>query len=262
VTRGGPKPASESWYATGTVTIERAAEATDDLERLAAHALTALPDSATRPLRIGLGSGRAASAFIRALGARVGAGLRACGVATSEASAALAREVGIPVADLDELPLDLTVDGADEVDPALDLIKGYGGALVRERIVAAASRRQVILVTADKLVARLGARGRLPVEVLPFGSPLCERRLAALGCPARLRESGGRPFVSDNGNLILDCAIQPPTDPVALEAAIRRIPGVVDTGFFLGTAELVLVAEAGRVRTLTRVTPAASRRSE
>lgn len=245
-----------------TMTTDGPPVIAEDLARLAAHALTVLPEPSTRALRIGLGSGRAAAAFIRALGARVGAGLRAGGVPTSEATATLAREVGIPLAELDENLLDLTVDGADEVDPALNLVKGYGGALVRERIVAAASRRQVILVTADKLVPRLGTRGRLPVEVVPFGRPLCERRLEALGCRPRLRETDGRPFVSDNGNLILDCAIEPPDDPAAVDAEIRRIPGVVDTGFFFGTADTVLVAEAGRVRTLDRVASAASRRSE
>jgi ribose 5-phosphate isomerase A len=224
----------------------------DDLARVAAHALTLLPVEPSRELRIGLGSGRAAAAFVRALGARARAGLAVCGVPTSEATAGLAREVGIPLADLGVAVLDLTVDGADEVDPRLDLIKGYGGALVRERIVAAAADRQVILVTADKLVDRLGARGRLPVEIVPFARPLCERRLAALGCQPTLREAEGRPVRSDNGNWILDCTIAPPDDPVALDRAMRAIPGVVDTGFFLGTAHTVLVGEAGHVRTLTR----------
>jgi ribose 5-phosphate isomerase A len=224
----------------------------DDLARVAAHALTLLPADPGRELRVGLGSGRAAAAFVRALGARVREGLRVQGVPTSEATAALAREVGIPLAPLDDTPLDLTVDGADEVAPDLGLIKGYGGALVRERIVAAASRRQIILVTPEKLVTRLGARGRLPVEAIPFARPLCERRLEQLGCRPRLREVEGRPFVTDNGHVILDCGIEPPEEPAALECAIRRIPGVVDTGFFLGTADTVLVAELTGVRVLTR----------
>jgi ribose 5-phosphate isomerase A len=144
------------------------------------------------------------------------------------------------------------VDGADEVDPRLDLIKGLGGALVRERIVAAASERQVILVTADKLVPRLGSRGRLPVEIVPFARALCERRLAALGLRPALRQTEGRPFVSDNGNLILDCGLEPLDDPRGLERAIREIPGVVDTGLFLGTAAQVVVADRGALRELTR----------
>jgi ribose 5-phosphate isomerase A len=201
---------------------------------------------------VGLGSGRAAAAFVRALAAEARRGRRIRGVATSEATAALARDLGLELVGLDAAPLDLTVDGADEVDPALDLIKGYGGALARERIVAAASRRQVILVTPEKLVRRLGSRGRLPVEILPFARALAERRLAALGCAPGRREAAGAPFVTDNGNWILDCAIAPLDDPAALDRDIRRIPGVVDTGFFLGTAERVLVADGDGVRVLAR----------
>jgi len=205
--------------------------------------------------RVGLGSGRAAEAFVRALAAEAARGLRVRGVPTSEATARLARELGLELAALGPEPLDVTVDGADEVDPRLDLIKGYGGALTREKIVAAASRRQVILVTPEKLVPRLGTRGRLPVEVIPLARPLCERRLASLGCRPQLREMGGAPFVTDNGGLILDCAIAPLDDPARLEREIRSIPGVIDTGLFLGTAERVLVAEGGAVRVLRRAEP-------
>lgn len=201
---------------------------------------------------VGLGSGRAAAAFLHALAARIRAGLAVRGVPTSEATAALARALGIPLVELDERPLALTVDGADEVDPHLDLIKGYGGALVRERIVAAASRRQVILVEAEKLVPVLGARGRLPVEIVPFALPLCRRRLEALGCRPVVRRAEGRPVPSDNGNLLLDCAVGPLEDPAALERGLRAIPGVVDTGLFLGTADAVFVAEGGGVRLLER----------
>src|SRR2546422_1844891 len=148
---------------------------------------------------VGLGAGRAATAFVRALAARVRDGLRVRGVPVSEATAELARELGIPLVGL-EADIDVTVDGADEVDPDLNLIKGYGGALVRERIVAAASRRQIILVERDKLVPRLGSRGRLPVEVVPFALPLCRRRLAALGLGPALRTAGERAVVPDNGN--------------------------------------------------------------
>ena len=189
---------------------------------------------------------------MRALAAEAVQGLRVEGVPTSRATAVLATSLGLPVTELSEAPLDITVDGADEVDPRLDLIKGYGGALTRERIVADASRRQVILVTAEKLVPRLGARGRLPVEIVPFARPLCDRRLAALGCQPRLREMGAAPFVTDNGNWILDCGIAAQDAAAALDRDIRRIPGVVDTGFFLGTAERVLVAEAEAVRVLRR----------
>ncbi len=215
---------------------------------LAEHALAFVRDGDV----VGLGSGRAAEAFLRALADRVREGLSVRGVPTSEATARLARELGIPLVDLDADLLDVTVDGADEVDPRLDLIKGYGGAFVRERIVAAASRRQVILVGAEKLVPVLGSRGRLPVEVVPFALPVARRRLEGLGCRPELRLAGDRPFLSDNGNVIVDCAVGPIGDPPALERAIRAIPGVVDTGLFLGTADTVLVADGDAARTLTR----------
>jgi ribose 5-phosphate isomerase A len=223
----------------------------EDLARLAAQAV-GLVREAGRSVRVGLGSGRAAEAFVRALAEEAARGLRVQGVATSKATAVLAASLGLSVTELSSDPLDITVDGADEVDPQLDLIKGYGGALTRERIVAAASRRQVILVTPEKLVTRLGSRGRLPVEIVPFARPLCERRLAALGCAPQLRQAGAEPFVTDNSNWILDCGIAAQDDAAALDRDIRRIPGVVDTGFFLGTAERVLVADADAVRALRR----------
>jgi ribose 5-phosphate isomerase A len=222
-----------------------------DGERLARLARWAL-DLVEPGMLVGLGSGRAASAFVRALGARVARGLRARGVATSEATARLAREVGIPLIGLDEGILDLTVDGADEVDPHLDLIKGYGGALVRERIVAGASRRRVILVGDEKLVPVLGSRGRLPVEVIPFALPPVMRALTALGSRPALRTGAGAPFVTDNGNWIVDCGVRALEAPTDFARDLRAIPGVVDTGLFLGLADLVLVAEGDRVRELRR----------
>lgn len=218
------------------------------LDRLISRALSHVRDGAL----VGLGSGRTASAFVRALGARVRQGLRARGVPTSEATARLAREVGVPLAGLDEGILDLTVDGADEVDPRLDLIKGYGGALVRERIVAAASRRVIIVAGREKLVPMLGSRGRLPVEVIPFACPLAMRELAALGCRPTLRTIDGRPFVSDNGNWIIDCGVRPIEAPADFARDLRAIAGVVETGLFLGMADLVLVAEAGEIREMRR----------
>jgi ribose 5-phosphate isomerase A len=193
---------------------------------------------------VGLGSGRASSAFIRLLGERVRGGFAVRGVPTSEESARLAREVGIPLVSLEEgFPLAVTVDGADEVDPHLNLIKGYGRALVREKIVAASSRKLVILVGPGKEVPVLGERGKLPVEVVPFALPLCKRRLAELGYTPTLYERDGRSFVTDNGNHILDCAVGPIQDPAGLEAKLRAVPGVVGTGLFLGMADLVLVGD-------------------
>ncbi|HUM15154.1 MAG TPA: ribose-5-phosphate isomerase RpiA [Candidatus Nitrosotalea sp.] len=229
-------------------TSPRASLDPDVLEHLATRALREVPDGAL----IGLGSGRTASAFVRALGRRVREGLRVRGVPTSEATARLAREVGVPLAGLDEGILDLTVDGADEVDPHLDLIKGYGGALVRERIVAAAARRLIIVAGSEKLVPVLGARGRLPVEVVPFAGPLVMRELAGLGCRPTLRTVDGHVFVSDNGNWIVDCGVRPIEAPAPFARDLRAIPGVVETGLFLGIADLVLVAEAGRIRELKR----------
>jgi len=207
-------------------------------------------------MRLGLGTGRAAAAFVTALAERVRDGLRVTGVATSEASARQAREAGIPLIDLPEdVDLDLTVDGADEVAPNLDLVKGFGGALVRERIVAAASQRQVILVGHDKLVGQLGMRGRIPIEVVPFACRPVLRRVRALGLAPVVRLAGGRPVISDNGNLTVDCGLATPLADTraadVLEASLLAIPGVIDTGLFLGTAERVLVGYPdGRVDVL------------
>jgi ribose 5-phosphate isomerase A len=214
----------------------------------------------TEGAKVGLGSGRAASAFIAELGARVQRGFRMVGVPTSEASARLARSFGIQLVEIDEdLELDLTVDGADEVAPNLDVIKGRGAAFVRERIVAAASRRQVILVGPDKLVPALCSRGGFPVEVIPLGRGLCMRRLKAIGLGPveRLDAGGAAPLVSVNGNLIFDCTVATPLPDGgaarAVETAVRAVPGVVDTGLFLGTVERVLVGHAdGRVEVLQR----------
>jgi ribose 5-phosphate isomerase A len=206
-------------------------------------------------MKVGLGTGRAATACIEALVERVRR-LRfsvTC-VATSEATQRLATDLGllvVPLADVGEL--DLTIDGADEVDPRLDLIKGLGGALVREKIVAASSKRLVIVVGADKLVARLGVRTPLPVEIVPFGKVLCERRLSALGAMPKLRMDASGPFVSDNGNYILDCGFAGIDDPAALDRGIQEIPGVVDTGLFIGMAERVLVQEGDAVTERRRV---------
>jgi ribose 5-phosphate isomerase A len=200
--------------------------------------------------RIGLGSGRAAQAFINALGERLRTGsLRVHGVPSSEETARLARQVGVPLLTLAEAEiLDLTVDGADEVDGDLDLIKGYGRALVREKIVAASSRRLIILVGDEKLVPQLGTRGKLPVEVTPFGMPLAERRLGELGCRPIPYRKGDDLFVTDNGNHILDCEIRPIPDARRLEMDIRAIPGVVGTGLFLGVADTVLVGDRNTFR--------------
>jgi ribose 5-phosphate isomerase A len=205
------------------------------------RALELVPDGA----RIGLGTGHAAQAFIRALGDRIKSGhLQVRGVPTSADTASLCQEENIPLLTLAEAGiLDLTVDGADEVAPNLDVIKGYGRALVREKIVAASSRRLILLVGTEKLVGQLGARGKLPVEVTPFALPLCERRLRDLGCQPVPYVHGAGLFVTDNGNHILDCQIAPIADAARLELDMRAIPGVVGTGLFLGMADTILIGD-------------------
>jgi ribose 5-phosphate isomerase A len=195
---------------------------------------------------VGLGSGRASTEFIKMLGAKVRAGLRVRGVPTSQASADLAVSLGIPLVSLEEaMPLDVAVDGADECDPNLDLIKGYGRALVREKIVAAAAKTFIVLFGNKppgdvKNVPVLGTKGKLPVEVVPFAVPLAQRKLRDLGCDPILWMKDGKTGVTDNGNNILDCGIKPIADAAGFHARIRAIPGVVDTGLFVGMANVVL----------------------
>lgn len=197
---------------------------------------------------IGLGTGHAASDFVRLLGQHVRGGLDVRGIATSRATEALAREVGIPLLGLGEVDsIDATFDGADAVDPSLDLIKGLGGALLREKIVASSSKDLIILVGEEKLTDRLG-RGycqQLPVEIVPFGFPFVRRTLEGMGLAATLRQNEGQPIPTDNGNYTLDVDLSTlDDDPKALNDRVRSIPGVVETGFFLGMASRVLVGRA------------------
>jgi ribose 5-phosphate isomerase A len=196
---------------------------------------------------VGLGSGRAARGFIELLAARVQQGLAVRGVATSRSSEQLAQNLRIPLVSLEEgMPLAITVDGADEVDLDLDLIKGYGRALVREKIVASASRMFVILVGKEKAVPVLGSRGKLPVEVIPFAVPLARTRLRELGLDPVLHQNESGLVLSDNCNAILDCGLGPIDDPHRLEQQVRGVPGVVATGLFLGMAHTVLIGDETR----------------
>lgn len=221
-----------------------------DLDRVALAALTRVQGG----MRLGLGTGRAAEAFIRRLGERVRGGLAIQGVPTSARSEALARRENIPLVSLDQVDgLDIAFDGADEVTPDLALTKGLGGALLRERVVVYEAARFIVLVTAEKLVDKLGSRAPIPVEVVPFASATASRHLAALGGKPTIRKNAdGYPFQTDNHNWILDTAFGPIDDPASLEARILKIPGVVDTGMFLDMASLVLVGDKGEVRELTR----------
>jgi ribose 5-phosphate isomerase A len=200
-------------------------------------------------MTLGLGTGRAAAAFVNALGTRVADGLRVTGVPTSDATAALAAKLHIPLARLEDVgTLDITFDGADEVDDDLNLIKGYGGAMVREKIVAASSNQLVILVGPEKLVKDLGQRGRLPIEVLPFGEAVVRRELEKLGLDASPRLDGdSNVVVTDNGNWILDAKLVTPLDARRLEASIISIPGVLGTGFFVGMANAVIIGSGSDV---------------
>ncbi|MCA9520696.1 MAG: ribose-5-phosphate isomerase RpiA [Myxococcales bacterium] len=196
-------------------------------------------------MRLGLGTGSTATLFIDALGARVRDGLTISGVATSRASHEQALRVGIPLLDLDSVTeLDLTVDGADEIDPAMNLIKGGGGALLREKIVASRSRGVVIVADSSKEVDTLG-RFPLPVEVVPFWWNATAAALGTLGVEPRLRRSAdGSPFLSDNGNLILDCPFGSIADPAELEWEISLVPGVVAVGLFVRMADVVLTGQS------------------
>jgi ribose 5-phosphate isomerase A len=207
-------------------------------------------------MRLGLGTGSTASAMIEALAARLADGsLRdICGVPTSEATAALCGRLNVPLTTLAETPqLDLVIDGADEIDPGLNLIKGLGGAHLREKVVASAGRAMIVVADESKLVERLGARVPLPVEVVEFALPVCERALRGLGWePARRLAADGTPFVTDEGNAILDCRRDDWADPAALAAAVKAVPGVVEHGFFLGMAAAAVVGTAGGVTVLER----------
>jgi ribose 5-phosphate isomerase A len=205
---------------------------------------------------LGLGTGSTASAMIEALAARQAGGeLRGvCGVPTSEATAALCRRLQVPLTTLAETPeLDVVIDGADEIDPGLDLIKGLGGAHLREKVVASAGRAMIVVADESKLVGRLGERAPLPVEVVGFALPVCERMLRERGWePARRLTPEGTPFVTDEGNAILDCRRDDWTDPPALAAAVKAVPGVVEHGFFLGMATAAVVGTTDGVRVLER----------
>jgi len=197
---------------------------------------------------VGLGTGSTAYFAVVALGERVKAGLKIIGIPTSLHTADLARAVGIPLTTLDEHPeIDITIDGADEVDPKLNLIKGGGGALTREKVIATASKKMVVVADSGKVVAVLG-KFPLPVEVIPFARTVVERKIVALGASPKLRmKPDGSPFLTDNGNQILDCSFGKIDDPPALARELSGTPGVVEHGLFIGLAKLVVVGRGASV---------------
>ena len=212
----------------------------DDAKRMAARrALEFVEDG----MLLGLGSGSTSRMFIEELGERVKQGLRVRGIATSTASRQLAESLSIPIITFDDSPvLDLAVDGADEVGPGLALIKGGGGALLREKIVASAARRFIVIADSSKLVDQLG-RFPLPVEVIQMALPVVARKLDGFGLKSKLRHRpDGSTFITDEGNYILDCACGEITDPAKTAAEIRGIAGVVEHGLFLKMASFALIA--------------------
>ena len=225
-----------------------------DRKQIAAEAAL---ECVTQGMRLGIGTGTTAEAFIHALAARVAGGLDVTGVATSIRTEELCDSLGITMTTLDAMPeLDLTIDGADEIDPRLGLIKGGGGALLREKIVAAASRRMVVIADESKLVERLGAFG-VPIEVNRFG--LAATRIAiealakslGLAPVTSLRHSSGEPFVTDGGHLVVDASFGLIHDPKALSDGLLQIAGVVQHGLFLDLASAAYVAGPGGVRVIS-----------
>jgi len=202
---------------------------------------------------VGLGSGSTATRFIKLLGEEVRKGLRIRGIPTSIHSKELAESLGIPLTTLDQCQeIAVTIDGADEVDPQLRLIKGGGGALLREKIVASASRQLVIVADASKQVMKLG-KFPLPVEVIRFAQALVEKRIQGLGARAELRTlPDGKPFVTDENNHILDCHFGEIDDPDTLARQLSDMPGIVEHGLFVGMASVVLVARSNEIVELKR----------
>jgi ribose 5-phosphate isomerase A len=224
-------------------------------QQAAEHALTLVEHGMT----LGLGTGSTAARFVDLLARRITEGLKVNCVATSEATRAQAVRLGIALIDFDERPfLDLTVDGADEIDDELRLIKGGGGALLREKIVATASERLVVIADHTKRVSMLGAFP-LPVETVPFGIAATRNMIGVLaadaGCQGEIKlrlKADARPFLTDSGNFILDCGFGRIAEPEALDEALKLVPGVVESGLFLGIADAAIVAGPDGVTLLER----------
>lgn len=227
-----------------------------DARALKIEAARAALDHVKDGMRLGIGTGSTAEEFVRLLAEKVATGMKIVGVPTSERTAALCRELGVPLSTLEETPeLDLTIDGADEVDAELALIKGGGGALLREKIVAAASARMIVIADESKFVETLG-RFPLPIEVNKFGLGATKLAIARtadateLSGPLTLRMTNGEPFVTDGGHFIIDASFGRIHDPRALSNGLYAVPGVVEHGLFLGLADAAFIAGADGVRTI------------
>jgi ribose 5-phosphate isomerase A len=220
------------------------------LDRLARYVASTVLPNAT----VGLGSGSTAEAVVRALGERVREGLAISGVPTSRRTADLAASCGINLLEFSEVEtLDLGIDGADEISPQLDLVKGKGGALLYEKLVALACKRFLVVASSEKLVDQLGTRLLLPVEIVPFGSEKTAARLRALGLESILRcGSRGAPFITDGGHYVLDCKTGPIEDPAELDQILKTTPGVVDHGLFISIAdEAIVIDQVGQLISVT-----------
>jgi len=220
----------------------------DHEKQIAAQAAAQLVESGQV---VGLGSGSTATYFVRMLAGRVQQGLKMLGIPTSRATKDLAEQLGIPLTALEAHPeIDIDIDGADEIDPQLNLIKGGGGAFLREKIIASVSKRFLVIADSAKQVPALG-KFPLPVEVISFAQALIAPRIEKLGANVALRlRPGGTPYITDEGHHILDCTFGTISDPPALAAKLREIPGVVEHGLFIGMAEMALVGRDGKVSQL------------
>jgi ribose 5-phosphate isomerase A len=202
---------------------------------------------------VGLGTGSTAYFAVVALGERVRAGLKIVGIPTSVKTGDLARQLGIPLTTLDETPqIDITLDGADEVDPRLNLIKGGGGALLREKVIATATKNMVVVVDSSKVVSVLG-KFPLPIEVISFARTVVENKIVSLGASPKLRtKTDGSPYLTDNGNQILDCSFGQIADPAVLALILSDTPGIVEHGLFIGLAKVALVGRGDAVEEIRR----------
>jgi ribose 5-phosphate isomerase A len=217
----------------------------DDSKRSAA--LKAL-EFTTGASIVGIGTGSTTKFAIEGLAELVRGGATFRGVPTSKATESLAQQLGIPLVDLNEVTgIDVSIDGADEVDPLFNMIKGGGGALTREKLVALAARKRVFIVDRSKLVEVLGKTRPLPIEVLPFSWAMSARLIAEIGCSPKRREIRGEPFITDNGNFILDCDFQEIVDPRSIESRIKLIPGVVECGLFVDLADVLVIGHDDEV---------------
>lgn len=226
-------------------------DSAERLRRIGERAAAEVKDG----MLVGLGTGSTAEAMLHALGARVAAGLRITGVTTSQRTTDLATTLGIPLVALDDVTsIDLCIDGADEIDPQANVVKGRGGALLYEKLVARQADRYVIIASSEKLVSKLGVRLPLPVEVVPVGWRYTGEGLAALGLtPALRRAANGAPYITDGGHYILDCNAPEGgfADPEGLADQIKALTGVVEHGFFMGMADLALTIDEAGVITET-----------